>query len=51
LVIEPDLVVPNPRLTLEEGAVRPWVRTSTQSAWYKRALDDFAAREPVKVSF
>ncbi|MBI4175504.1 excinuclease ABC subunit UvrA, partial [Candidatus Berkelbacteria bacterium] len=50
LVIEPDLVVPNPRLTLEEGAIRPWVRTSTQSAWYKRALDDFAARHHVSLA-
>ncbi|MEK7461003.1 MAG: excinuclease ABC subunit UvrA [Patescibacteria group bacterium] len=44
LMIDPDLVLPNPRLTLAEGAIRPWARTTAQSAWYQRALDDFAAR-------
>ncbi len=28
LEVDPDLVIPNPRLTLAEGAVRPWMRAS-----------------------
>ena len=47
LIIDPQLVLPNPRLTLAEGAIRPWARTTAQSAWYARALDDFAARHHV----
>ncbi len=26
LVVDPDLVIPNPRLTIAQGAIRPWVR-------------------------
>ncbi len=42
LVIDPELVLPNPRLTIAEGAIRPWARTTAQSAWYQRALIDLA---------
>ncbi len=28
LEVDPELVIPNPRLTLAEGAVRPWMRAS-----------------------
>lgn len=45
LVIDPDVVLPNPRLTLAEGAIRPWARTTAQSAWYNRALHDLARVE------
>ncbi len=49
LVIEPDLVLPNPRLTLAEGAIRPWARTTAQSAWYTRALEDLAKHQKFSV--
>lgn len=37
-VADPDLVLPNPRLTLAEGAIRPWSRTTSQTSWYQKAL-------------
>lgn len=38
LTIEPDLVIPNPRLTLAEGAIRPWSKTTSRMSWYSRML-------------
>jgi len=42
--IEPDLVLPNPRLTLAEGAIRPWSRITSQSSWYNKTLSELAAK-------
>ncbi len=42
LTIEPDLVIPNPRLTLAEGAVRPWSKTTSRLSWYMRVLHSVA---------
>lgn len=39
LEIDPELVVPNPRLTLAEGAVRPWARTTARMGWYNQILE------------
>ncbi len=39
LEVEPDLVLPNGNLTLEEGAIRPWSRTTSQSTWYQKVLN------------
>jgi excinuclease ABC subunit A len=39
LEIDPDLVIPNKRLTLAEGAIRPWTRTNAHSTWYLRILE------------
>ncbi len=39
LTIEPDLVMPNPRLTLAEGAIRPWSKTTSRLSWYSRVLE------------
>ena len=41
LEIEPELVVPNERLTLAEGAVRPWARVGRYK-WYMRMLEALA---------
>jgi excinuclease ABC subunit A len=38
LEIDPDLVIPNKRLTLAEGAVRPWSKTTSRLSWYGRML-------------
>jgi len=38
LEVDPDLVFPNPRLTLAEGAVRPWSKTTSRLTWYNRVL-------------
>lgn len=42
LEITPELVIPNPRLTIAEGAIRPWARTSANQAWYIRFLERVA---------
>ena len=42
LTVEPDLVIPNPKLTLAEGAVRPWSKTTSRLSWYGRILDAVA---------
>lgn len=42
LTIEPDLVIPNPRLTLAEGAVRPWSKTTSRLTWYSKVLEALA---------
>ncbi len=41
LVIDPELVIPNGRLTIAEGAIRPYNRISTDS-WYMRKLQAVA---------
>lgn len=32
--IDPRLVLPNPKLSIREGAIRPWMRNSASSPWY-----------------
>ncbi|OGL61711.1 excinuclease ABC subunit A [Candidatus Uhrbacteria bacterium RIFCSPHIGHO2_02_FULL_47_44] len=39
LVLEPELVIPNGRLTLEEGAIRPWSKIAGNQTSYLRMLD------------
>ncbi|MBI4948266.1 excinuclease ABC subunit UvrA [Candidatus Berkelbacteria bacterium] len=43
-IADPDLVLPNHRLTLAEGAIRPWSRTTSQTSWYQKALNDLAKK-------
>ncbi len=44
LVVEPDLVLPNPRLTIAEGAIRPWSRTTSHSNWYNKVLNQLSTK-------
>jgi excinuclease ABC subunit A len=39
LVLEPELVIPNKRLTIAEGAVRPWTRIAGNQTSYVRMLE------------
>lgn len=54
LTVEPDLVIPNPRLTLAEGAVRPWSKTTSRLSWYGRIMQavareyGFSVNTPIK---
>lgn len=54
LIIEPDLVIPNQRLTLAEGAIRPWSKTTSRLSWYARIMEavgkiyGFSVNTPVK---
>jgi len=42
LEIDPDLVIPNKKLSLSEGAIRPWARTTSKATWYSRMLEAIA---------
>lgn len=42
LTVEPSLVIPNPKLTLAEGAIRPWSKTTSRLSWYSRVLEALA---------
>jgi excinuclease ABC subunit A len=44
LEIDPDLVLPNPELSLGEGAVLPWRRMATTESWFAKILDAVAER-------
>ncbi|MFA6908337.1 MAG: excinuclease ABC subunit UvrA, partial [Patescibacteria group bacterium] len=42
LEIDESLVIPNAKLTIAEGAIRPWSRTSSNQNWYGRMLETMA---------
>ncbi len=42
--IDPKLVIPNPRLTLAEGAIRPWARITSRANWHNKALQELSAK-------
>ena len=54
LKLDPNLVIPNKKLALAEGAIRPWSRTSSQQTMMMRTLEamamtqGFSTRVPVK---
>lgn len=50
LTVEPDLVIANPKLTLAEGAIRPWSKTTSRVSWYARILESLAAEYGFSVS-
>ncbi|MCD6422196.1 excinuclease ABC subunit UvrA, partial [bacterium] len=41
-IIDPKLVIPNPNLSIYEGAIRPWARGMAKSGWYMRILEEVA---------
>ncbi len=53
LEIDPDLVMPNKKLSIAEGAIRPWSRTTSRMGWYSKLLEvvgqkyGFSAYDPV----
>jgi excinuclease ABC subunit A len=54
LEIDPELVVPNKELSIAEGAIRPWSRSSAMAPWFSSMLEsvarryDFSVHTPVK---
>ncbi|MDP3995517.1 MAG: excinuclease ABC subunit UvrA, partial [bacterium] len=42
LEVDPDLVIPNKKLSIAEGAIRPWSRTAAFHGWYFRILEAVA---------
>lgn len=45
LVVDPDLIIPNKRLTLGEGAIRPWGKTYL--SWYTSILTAVCEKERI----
>ena len=39
LEVDIALVIPNPRLSLAEGAIRPWTKTTSRMTWYYDMLE------------
>lgn len=48
--IDPHLVLPNPKLTISEGAIRPWARNIAHSGWYYRILEKAATTHGIDVN-
>ncbi|OJI06784.1 excinuclease ABC subunit A [bacterium CG10_46_32] len=54
LEVDTDLVIPNKKLSIAEGAIRPWSRTAAFNGWYFRILEavakanKFSVNTPVK---
>jgi len=54
LKIDPDLIIPNKRLTIAEGAIRPWSSSTGRQTWYYRILEavarehKFSLNTPIK---
>src|SRR5690606_31873986 len=47
--LDPALVLPNPRLTLAEGAVRPWSRLGNQGRLVEKTLDQLVTTTGISV--
>lgn len=45
LIVDPELVLPNKRLTLGEGAIRPW--SKTHQGWYHAILQAVCEKEHI----
>lgn len=54
LVVDSELVIPNKRLTISQGAIRPWSRTASNKGWYTQILrtvaeeNNFSTDTPVQ---
>lgn len=44
LEVDADLVIPNKKLSLREGAIRPWARSNSRQTWYSRMLEAVAGK-------
>jgi excinuclease ABC subunit A len=47
---EAELVVPDPELSLKDGAIYPWSRTGTPSVYYEQALEGLARHFKVSMA-
>jgi excinuclease ABC subunit A len=54
LDVDPELAIPNPKLTLAEGAIQPWTRIVGNQSYYQKLLqvvsekNNFSLDKPVK---
>ena len=49
LVLEPELIIPNKRLTFAEGAIKPWVRIFGTQSNYMKLLEAVAKKQKFSV--
>ncbi len=47
--IDPKLVMPNPRLSIAEGAIRPWSRSTSHATWYYSIMEKAVSSRGVDV--
>ncbi len=50
LKFEADLVVPNPKLSLEDGAIQPWAKTGNTSPYYIQTLEAICRHFKVRMN-
>ncbi len=50
LEVDADLVMPNKKLSLAQGAIRPWSRTATNQNWYYRIMEAMARENGFSVN-
>jgi len=50
LEIDPNLVIPDKRLSLVEGAIQPWTRNGQVSTWYSSILQSLGRRHGFSIS-
>jgi excinuclease ABC subunit A len=50
LQVDPERVVPNERLTIAEGAVRPWSRSTSFDTWYLKVMEQVADQKKVPMN-
>jgi len=50
LQVDPERVVPNERLTIAEGAVRPWSRSTSFDTWYLKVMEEVARLKKVPMN-
>lgn len=48
--IDPFLILPNTKLTINEGAIRPWVRSAANSTWYFSILEAAAKKHNIDLN-
>ncbi|TFH35644.1 MAG: excinuclease ABC subunit UvrA [Dehalococcoidia bacterium] len=48
--IDPNLVIPDRAMSIEEGAVSPWSRNGEMSVWYRSMLESVAMRDGFSLS-
>lgn len=44
LIVDHELIVPNVKLSIAEGAIRPWSRTTQRMSWYTKLLEAVAKK-------
>ena len=48
--VDPQLVIPNSRLTLAEGAIQPWTRITGNQSWYQKIMVEVAQKHSFSVN-